>query len=231
MRLGSQRICALLLLIFPTWLVRWAVHAFGHSLERGAKVGFSWVCVERLELASTGKIGHFNRCAGAIRIALQDSGHIGHFNTIVRARFIGGGPTSLTLGRVAKITSRHRLDLTCSISIGDFSTVAGTASQLWTHGYVHAMEGVSRYRIDGPIVIEANVYVGTMSFISMGVRIARGVIVGGGSSVAKSLLKPGLYVSGSLRQLPRPADPDTRADLEPIERSPSEDIAYRKKQV
>lgn len=231
MSIGSQRLCAVLLLIFPTWLVRRIVNGLGHSLQRGAKVGFSWVCVDRVELAATGRIGHFNRCAGSIRIALSAQAHIGHLNTIVRARFIDGEPTSLTLGRTAKITSRHRLDLTCSISIGDFSTVAGTGSQLWTHGYVHAMEGVARYRIDGPIVIEDNVYIGTMSFISMGVRIARGVIVGGGSSVAKSLLEPGLYVSAGLRCLPRPADPETRGDLEPLERVSGQDIVYRKRQV
>ena len=231
MGLGSQRFCAILLLIFPTRLVRWAVNLCGHSLQGGARVGFSWVCVDRLEIAATGRIGHFNRCTGSIRIILGERGQIGHFNTIVRARAMRGGPSDLTLGRIAKITSRHRLDMSCSISIGDFSTVAGTGSQLWTHGYVHEMEGAGRYRIDGPIVIEGNVYIGTMSFISGGVRIVRGVIVGGGATVAKSLLEPGLYVSAALRQLPRPGDPEEREDLEAAPRYPSEDIVYRKRQV
>jgi acetyltransferase-like isoleucine patch superfamily enzyme len=201
MSIFSQRLCAILLLVLPTRLVRWAVN----------------------------RLGHFNRCAGPIRIALGNHAHLGHFNTVTRARFIGGPATALTLGDTAKITSRHRVDLTCPISIGDFSTVAGTGSQLWTHGYVHAMDGPGRYRIDGPIVIEDNVYVGSMTFISMGVRIARGVIVGGGSAVGKSLLEPGLYVSGPLRHMARPPDPETREDLTPLERRPFEDIVYRKR--
>ncbi len=99
------------------------------------------------------------------------------------------------------------------MDIGDFSTLAGIGTQIWTHGYIHETKGIGRYRIDGRIVIGNNVYIGAGSIISMGVRVADGVIIGAGSTVARDLKEPGLYVSAALRYLPRPAAPELRADL------------------
>jgi acetyltransferase-like isoleucine patch superfamily enzyme len=123
------------------------------------------------------------------------------------------GPAQLWLGELAKITARHRIDCTQSVHIGDYSTVAGAGSQIWTHGYVHDVKGPGRYRVDGRVVIENNVYIGSACLISMGVRIGTGVIVGGGTAVPKSLTEPGLYVSAPMRSLPRPADPEERGDV------------------
>lgn len=220
----------LLLLLLPTRLSRPIVNRLGYRIARGARVGFSLVMCDRLVMAAGSQIGHFNQIRGPFDIVLGHNAKIGHFNTLSRAAIgITVGGSALSLGEWAAVTARHRLDLTSDICIGNFSTIAGTACQLWTHGYVHDMDGIGRYRIDGPIVIEDNVYIGSMSFISAGVRIAKGVIVGGGSAVAKDLLEPGLYVSGSLRQLPRPPLPQTREDLEPVDPALSCDRVFRKR--
>jgi acetyltransferase-like isoleucine patch superfamily enzyme len=91
------------------------------------------------------------------------------------------------------------IDCTRSVTIGDFSTVAGLASQLWTHGYHHFPQGESRFRVDGPIKIGHNVYLGSACMIGAGVRIADRIVVGGHSSVFKNLEQPGMYVSHPLR--------------------------------
>jgi acetyltransferase-like isoleucine patch superfamily enzyme len=114
---------------------------------------------------------------------------------------------------LSKITSDHRIDCTATVHIGSFSTIAGTGSELWTHGYVHALQGAGRYRVDGRIRIGNNVYVGSSCIITTGVSLANGVIVGAGATVARSLTEPGMYVSAALRRLDRPGDPDIRADL------------------
>ncbi len=221
---------AALLGALPTWSVRWLVNVMGFELERGARVGFSLILIDKLVMAKTARIGHFSRLSGPFQVEIDQFGAIGNINTIIRAkRGISVGNSSLKIGVWGKITSRHLVDLTCSVTIGDYSTIAGNGCQLWTHGYVHAMDGIDRYRIDGPIIIEDNVYIGSMSFISMGVRIAKGVIVGGGTSVARNLLEPGLYVSSPLRQLPRPPEPETRADLEAVDPALSEDRVFRKR--
>jgi acetyltransferase-like isoleucine patch superfamily enzyme len=222
---------ALALALLPMRLARHIANFLGFNLAAGARVGLSWVHIDSLEMSSTSRIGHFNRLSGPFSVQLSSFGSIGNYNTLVRAnRSVAVGDSSLMIGVWGKITSRHFLDLTCPISIGSYSTVAGSGCQLWTHGYVHAIEGIDRYRIDGSIVIEDNVYIGSMCFISMGVRIGKGVIVGGGSAVAKDLIEPGLYVSSPLRQLPRPQAPEDRSDLEAIPRHLSEDVVFRKRE-
>jgi acetyltransferase-like isoleucine patch superfamily enzyme len=221
---------ACLLALLPTNIVRPLVNQMGFQLEKGARVGFSLLAIDALKMSATSRVGHANRIMGPFAIELAEHGAIGHGNTMTRAPIgVSVGRSTLTIGVWGKVTSRHFLDLTCPISIGDYSTIAGSGSQIWTHGYVHATQGIDRYRIDGSVIIGNNVYIGSMTFISMGVRIADGVIVGGGSAVAKDLLEPGLYVSSMLRQLPRPPEPDTRADLMPVDRSLSEDRVYVKR--
>jgi acetyltransferase-like isoleucine patch superfamily enzyme len=223
---------ALLLAIFPTSVVRSLVNVLGYNLEPGARVGFSWVCCDNLEMSGSSRIWHFSKLTGPFSAILAEHSYIGHFINITRGRMgVSYGGSVLTLGRYANVTSRHRLDLCQSISIGDFSTIAGNGSQLWTHGYIHEETGLERYRIDGGIIIGKNVYIGSMCFISMGVQIADGIIVGGGSSVAKNLSEPGMYVSGSLRYLPRPQDPDTRTDLTRVDPALSVDRVYRKREA
>jgi acetyltransferase-like isoleucine patch superfamily enzyme len=117
------------------------------------------------------------------------------------------------LSPYAKITSDHRVDCTQSVHLGHYSHLAGAGSQVWTHAYVHDETGPGRYRIDGPVIIESNVYVGSACVISLGVRIGQGIIVGAGSTVSKTILDPGMYVSSPLRHLPRPQTPDLRDEL------------------
>jgi acetyltransferase-like isoleucine patch superfamily enzyme len=198
------------------------------------RLGFSLVLVDRLVLQGTARIGHFNLLYlrrlvlrqdaylgranvvhGPMSVSLADRAAIGNNNKIVRGPrgLVVSGPACLRLGELAKITAEHRIDCTASVSIGDFSTMAGTSCELWTHGYVHDQTGPGRYRIDGAVRIGHNVYIGSASVITAGVAIADGVIIGAGTTVARSLLEPGLYVSAGLRKLDRPQNPDQRSDL------------------
>lgn len=221
---------AILLFLLPAALARIAGNALGYRIAPTARIGLSWIAADELIMADGAYIGHFNQLRGPFIVDMAANAKIGHFNVLSRAPLgVTVGRSTLTLGVWSAVTARHRLDLSTSIHIGDYSTIAGTGCQLWTHGYVHETEGLDRYRIDGAIHIADNVYIGSMCFISMGVRIAKGVIVGGGSSVAKNLVEPGLYVSSALRMLPRPGDPDQRSDLEPVDKSLSCDRVYRKR--
>lgn len=220
----------IVLFVLPTAIARHLVNLMGYSLAPGTRVGLSWVQVDKLTMLPGSSIGHFNRLKGPAEVHLAESGAIGHMNLIYcPPRGVVVGNPVLSLGKSSKITFMHYVDLTASVIIGDYCTIAGKGSQLWTHGYVHEMEGIARYRIDGPIHIEDNVSIGSLSVISMGVRIGRGIIVGAGTAVAKDLLEPGLYVSSPIRQFPRPPAPDTRADLEPVDPHLSADIVYRKR--
>jgi acetyltransferase-like isoleucine patch superfamily enzyme len=233
-------------MLLPARAARILLNGTKFRIDKSAKIGLSWIEIERLSLGAGARIGHFNvlriraleadqqsylshlnRLVGPYSIRLAAQAGIGNRNQIVRSPANSDTDAVLSLGTWAKVTSGHYLDMTSSISVGDYSTIAGFGCQLWTHGYIHAERGLDRYRIDGSIEIGSNVYIGTMCFISMGVSIVDGAIVGGGTSVAKDLSQPCLYVSSPIRCLPRPPDPASRGDLERVP-SQSGDIVYRK---
>lgn len=230
---ARRLITAISCILLPSFLARPILNAIGHSIGYRTKIGFSLIWCNSISLAEHSRIGHLNFINvrrillrekswigrrnilnGPYSVYMRHGAVIGNRNKVLRAKIgIASGPAQFRIGREGAITSDHRIDCTRSIFFGDHSFLAGAGSQLWSHGYIHAIEGADRYRIDGRIEIGDNVYIGSACTISMGVRIGSGVIVGGGTSVAKDLLEPGLYVSAPIRALPRPAPPSERQDL------------------
>ncbi len=227
----ADLIRAALLAVLPTRIARLAVNRMGYAIAPDARIGWSWISVSRLTMGPRSNIGHLNRLKGHAEIALAEDAAIGHMNVVLAPPPLDPTrPAVLSLGIWAKITHSHHVDLTASVTIGDYSTLAGARSQLWTHGYVHEVTGLGRYRVDGPITIENNVSIGAGATILQGVRIAAGAMVGAGTVVAKDLAEPGLYVAGPMRALPRPADPDLREDLELVAPGgPGSDRVYRRR--
>ncbi|MBB4842423.1 acetyltransferase-like isoleucine patch superfamily enzyme [Paucibacter oligotrophus] len=230
----SKLICLVSAAVLPSPLAVVILRVCGHRIGPECRIGFSLLWVDRMFLQGCNRIGHFNliackrlcigtdgyigranAIAGPLSILLRREGAIGNSNKVVRGSQgpVTIGPASLRIGRLAKITAEHRIDCTRSVSIGDYSTLAGVGIQVWTHGYIHETIGPGRYRIDGPVAIANNVYIGASCIISMGTDICAGVIVGAGTTIARSIDQPGLYVSSAIRQLPRPADPAERRDL------------------
>lgn len=224
-------------LLLPSPLARFMLNALGHRIARGGRIGISLVLVDQINMGPGTRIGHFNLIHirrlvmrqgsylgrmnvlnGPFSLALGPQAALGNSNKVVRGPLgtVTVGPAYLKLGRLSKITSNHRIDCTRSVTFGDYCTMAGIGSMVWTHGYVHAMEGPSRYRIDGPIMIENNVNIGAGCILSLGIRIASGVMLGAGVTVARDLLEPGLYVSSPLRRLPMPENPDQRANFQKV---------------
>jgi acetyltransferase-like isoleucine patch superfamily enzyme len=237
--------------IFPTFLVRFFLNRVGWDIDKSARIGFSWVKAPRLVMGPGARIGHANFVAtsdiemqrnsyiqhanvirGPFSIRLLTRAALGSRNVIVRARSpVSNGESSIILGELSKITSSHYVDLTQSIVFGDFSTLGGVGSQIWTHGYVHDLTGPGRYRIDGSVTIGNNVYIGAGTTITGGLSIADGAIIGAGSTIAKTIDQAGFYVSSVLRRLDRPADPDTRSDLSRVEDGVCVETVYVKREA
>lgn len=231
---SRRLLTAATILCLPSLLVGPVLRLMGHRIGRGCRFGFSLILTDGLLLKNRVKIGHFN-FLGVRSLLMRDDAYIGRTNIVYgpldvimgRRSCIGNsnkvtrgvqdlvtvGQAALKLGGLSSITAGHRVDCTTGVRLGNFTTVAGVGSQIWTHGYIHDTQGPGRYRIDGKVDIGNNVYVGSGCIISMGVRIASGAIVGAGVTVARNLDEPGLYVSAAIRQLPRPAQPDQRDDL------------------
>jgi UDP-3-O-[3-hydroxymyristoyl] glucosamine N-acyltransferase len=207
--------------LLPSRLAVLLLRLIGHKVKPRVKIGFSLLLVDRLYLDENSDIGHFN-LVSCRRIVLRQAARIGNMNVVLGpvSVWLGNGSklgnrnqirrakppvtygsAMLKMGKVSAITASHIVDCTRSVILGNYSTVAGQGSQIWTHGYYHCAEGIDRFRVDGRICLGNNVYIGSASVITAGVRIANHVIVGSHSSISKDLDRSGLYVSQPLRYM------------------------------
>lgn len=222
------------LFFLPTWLVAPLLRAAGYRMGAGARVGFSLLIADRLALGKSVRVGHLNFIRvrrlilhehahinrsnlvnGPLGLRLRQQASIGNRNRITRGAFphVVCWGASLTLDPGSRITADHQVDCTRSVRMGQHSILAGSGSQLWTHGYVHHSEGPGRYRIDGAIHVGHNVYLGSRCIVNLGVRIAPGSTIGAGTVVSQSLDVPGLYVGAAIRALSPVARAEERQDL------------------
>ncbi len=232
----KKLLTAISILCLPNFICVRVLNLLGHKVHPKSYIGFSIVLVERLYLDAFAKIGHLNiiavrkillrkkaqiksrnRMRGPINILLQREASISNSNSIYRAGSpVSYGMSHLKLGVLGQLVSKHHLDCTRSIEIGDYTTIGGLGTQFWTHGYFHAPEGRERIRIDGEIILGNNVYVGTACIFNPAVKIADGVCIGGGACISKSLNRPGMYVTQSLRYIEKDID-SIRERLDKVE--------------
>jgi acetyltransferase-like isoleucine patch superfamily enzyme len=233
--------------VFPSFLMVYLLKLMGHKVHKSSKIGFCVIWVNVLVLGKNARIGHFNivKCdelnlderaylgkfnaiTGNIDIILAERGAIGNFNMLSRAPLgVTYGKAVFKLGILSKLTGFHKVDLTRSVIVGDYSTFAGQSSQIWTHGYYHHRNGPGRFRVDGEVYIGNNVYIGSACLVNAGVKIADGITVGSNSTVSKSLNKPGVYVSQPLRYIE--SDPlEVEKKLKPVTGYDVCEIIYEK---
>lgn len=216
-----NKIITLLVFLSPSFLCKYLLRISGVRIGKNVKIGFSIITSSIVEIEDDVVIGHFNLLLnneivlkkgskigylnilkGPFTLVLKQKAALGNKNYITRAKLgVTYGKSILSLGELTKITTSHHLDLTRSISFGDFSILAGIRSQMWTHGYYHANTGQDRIRIDGEISIGNNVYIGSGCIFNPGVKVVNAVHVGAGSVISKNLEKPGMYVGQSLRYI------------------------------
>lgn len=212
-------VCAL----FPAAFKPPLLSLLGHRVRRGARIGpnLVWrtrlsidagasmralnvVACRRLVMRRDAIMGVRNTVLGPVSLRLGPRSVLGNFNWVSRAPApVSVGPSNLWMGELSSFTSRHSIDCTESIVVGDFTTFAGRGSQFWTHGYVHHLKGDGRYRLDGKIRVGSNAYIGSGSCITAGVNIADGVSVAPFTSISTSLTLPGLYFGQRLVHVSR----------------------------
>jgi acetyltransferase-like isoleucine patch superfamily enzyme len=133
---------ALVAAVLPRPINRWLlVRGLGHPIHPTARIGLSLILVRRLEMGPNSRIGHLNVLKGLQLVRLGAHASIGRNNWIYgfplghprHFAHIQSRDPSLIVGDHAAITSRHLIDCTERVSIGDFSTVAGYDTQILTH--------------------------------------------------------------------------------------------------
>lgn len=239
----KNKITAIITFCLPSRLAGMILNLMGHKIHPTAKIGFSFLVVNKLYLDKGVHIGHFNiviankllmregafmkkfnRVRGPINLLFGKNAALANSNNIYRGNApITTGLATLKLGELGQIVSKNMLDLTKSITIGDNSTIGGHGGQFWTHGFVHAKEGSGRIRVDGEVFIGNNVYVGSRCTFNPGVFVGDGISIGSNVCVAKSLKKSGMYVAQSLRWIPQNLN-EIRDRLTKIENHQLEDV-------
>lgn len=214
-------IIGILTFFLPSKLIILLLKSWGYKVSIKSKFGFSFIYAKEFEINSNTKIGHFNFIVceslkmeegsyigslniikGPIKILMASRAAIGNRNLIKRSSPpVSYGDAYLKIGYLSKITASHLIDCTRTVEIGNYSILAGASTQVWTHGYYHYPTGPERYRIDGEVKIGNNVYVGSRCTFNLGVEVSDGITIGSNSSISKSLKRPGLYVSQSLRYI------------------------------
>lgn len=203
---------SLLLMLLPSFLKRLILNINSENhISKTAKIGFSYIKVNKLVMLDDSRIGHFNFIRKLDELFLSEGACICNFNRIGQFNLIklnkkskitsynvfGGdnyyneGTKEFILGEKSNITVNHKFDVVDSIYIGDNTVIAGSYSQFYTHSF-----DLNRERLQWKITIGNNCYIGTRAVVLA--NITDNVIVGAGSIVNKDIQESGLWASNRL---------------------------------
>jgi len=162
-----------------------------------AKIGrLNYIDVQNFVMQQQSRMRVLNRFSRLYEVTLAPDSFIGFKNSFVGTRW-GLTPYKkyevLYLGKKSEILKENLFDFSDTIYIGNNVVFAGSEHQIWTHGFTH-----ERIKIQAPIKIENNVYIGSRSMIMPGVNICENVLIGSGTVVSKSILEEGFYTSSTL---------------------------------
>lgn len=183
---------------------------FGYQIDRNTYIGISIILCKRFHMGEGSRIGHFNviwqvndlvmqyktvinrqnYLRGIDSFFMDSESSIGKRNFFTRNNILTKHG-SFFLGKKSIVTIDHQFDLIDDIIIRENSVIAGSGSQFWTHGF-----DIWRNRIQGPITISANVYIGSRSLCNLNVAIARNTQIAMGSVISKSISEEGYFWGG-----------------------------------
>ena len=113
---------------------------FGYKIGNDTYIGISWVFPDSLLMEDGAYVGHLNVVKNIDFFKMERNSRLGHQNTITCASkknkkyYVGVDRVcEMLMGKHSTITRKHYFDCTDSISIGEFTTIAGFDSQFLTH--------------------------------------------------------------------------------------------------
>lgn len=176
---------ALWLLPASRWKNR-TLRRLGHSIHDSARARSNLVWkVDSLSLGQGSRIGKWNLIKHMRTLNIGPGASIGRLNLIsahpVYARLYPSG-ASLTVGANAYITSRHQMDCSGSLSVGEFSALAGHNSRVLTHSIDIARDAQAAY----PVVIGERSFVGTRCLLLGGATLPGLSVLAAGSVLTRS---------------------------------------------
>lgn len=191
----------IIFLFFP-WRVRRFVlnRLFNFNIANDAYIGKSIILCDELIMKSNSFIGSFTFCKAIKKLHMHERARIGTLN------WITGFPENdqsyfshrinrkceFIIKRHSAVTSRHFLDCTSGIYIGEYTTFAGVRSQILTHS-INVRENIQDCL---PVEIGDFCFVGTNVVILPGSILPNYSVLGAKSLLNKKFVKPSVLYGG-----------------------------------
>jgi acetyltransferase-like isoleucine patch superfamily enzyme len=147
----------------------------GYTISKSARIGVSVIASGKLIMDGRSSIGHFNVVKSLDLLRLSEGAKMGSFNWVTGISSVDpkhfadekGRQPELVLGAHASITSHHFIDCCNRVTIGEFCTIAGAGTQIFTH----AIDIVTNRQRSAPVEIGRYCVVGTGSVILKGSKL------------------------------------------------------------
>ncbi|TRW80539.1 acyltransferase [Mycolicibacterium sp. 018/SC-01/001] len=198
---------------FP-WVLRrrLLVGLFGFRIHPSARIGFSFVLADRVELGEGALIKTLTMIKGMSELTVGPRGRIGNLNWITGLpsdpNFFREEPervSALVVGEDASITNRHLLDCTNRITIGRFATIGGFRSQFITHSIDIGPNRQSSL----PIEVGDYCFTGTGVILLKGSVLGSRCVLGAGSMLRGQFREEYKLISGNPARPVRDLDPSS----------------------
>lgn len=187
--------------LLATWLLPASrgknrmLQRLGHDVHDTARARSNVVWrVDSVVMAPRSRVGRWNLVKHMRTLSVGSGASIGRLNVIsshpVYAKLYPGG-ASLTLGSHAKITSRHQLDCSGSLEVGDFSSIAGHETRVLSHSVDLGRDA----QVAHPITIGERSFVGARCLLLGGAHLPARSVLAAGSVLPhrKTDAMPGLW--------------------------------------
>lgn len=180
-----------------------------YDIAKTASIGNCFLIVDSLTMGDRSRIGDFTIIRNLESLILESDSRIGTFNWIfghkTSEHFVDEEhrESTLALRKGSSLTSRHIVDCTDRIEIGQFSTVAGFRSQILTH----AIDTQLNRQTCSPVQIGQYCFVGTGSILLKGSHLPDKSILAAGSVLGSKYSQTFTLYSGSpakpVKELPK----------------------------
>jgi acetyltransferase-like isoleucine patch superfamily enzyme len=176
------RLCVALATVWLPWPARRVFYRnlLHWTIDDGASIGLSLVDTRRLHLRPHARIGHFNVIRQMAAVDIGAGATIGQWNWITASPELANEEGGyLFVGRESAITSRHYIDCSGGVRIGDHTTIAGVRSVVLSHqiDVVENVQSVDPVEIGSYVLMSSNVCVTPGSHIPSSCVIAMGAVV------------------------------------------------------
>jgi acetyltransferase-like isoleucine patch superfamily enzyme len=161
----------------------WYRNILKWSIGRNVRIGFSFIDAANVTIADNVRIGHLNVLRGLKTLSIGENTWMSNAN-----QFFGVYPapefqSALHIGKNCYIMSRHYIDLSGTVIIGDRVTLAGRDTHIWSHSF--SIRGGKKAMSLAEVKLGDDAYVGARSTLILS-SIPPSAIVGAGSVVTKS---------------------------------------------